>query len=359
MDGNRFDELGRVLGGQDSRRGVFRLLSGAVIGAVLGIPAADAPAKPKKKCPKKPCPAGFLRNKSTCKCECKRTPCRGGLEFDLKSCRCKCPAGMRECKDHCVAKDECCPGDPPCPEDPKGCCHAPGLDVCTIDGCCRELDGMKACNNFCIDTNTSNFHCGGCNLPCGASERCVGGECQPVGECPNGGKVCQGPSGPFCTPNDTFSCCGDNACNAFRECCDASQDLCCLKGECAQADGICCTNGRDLCGGKCCPFGQKCCGGECCSAMSCLDNRCCRTAVCGGANAAHKVCRAEGEFCCTPSSDADGWACPRGEEAPGSCATNGRCCPPGTFYEDGCGKCCRDVRDLCSECIAPTPGRTA
>ncbi|MFN8591166.1 MAG: hypothetical protein U0031_06840 [Thermomicrobiales bacterium] len=248
MDGNRFDDLGRILGGQDSRRGVVRLLAGTAIGALFGGAAADTSAKAKR-CPQKPCPTGFIRNKRTCKCECKRTSCRGGMEFDLKSCRCKCPSEMRECKDGCIGKDECCPGDPPCPEDPKGCCHAPGLDVCTIDGCCRELDGLKACNNFCVDTNTNRNHCGGCDNECRPEEVCVAGECTPNNQCPTGTKPCPGRlGGSFCAPGGN-ACCGDASCGGTDVCCDASQDICCVRGACVE--GRCCTGNRKVCNDRC------------------------------------------------------------------------------------------------------------
>jgi hypothetical protein len=367
MDDNRFDDLGRALGGHGTRRGALRLLIGAALGALAGRAAAETPAgakskgrrkgkgKGKKKgCPKKPCPQGYQRNKRTCKCECVRTTCSGGKEFDVDQCRCACPRGLRECQEGCVGPNECCPGDPPCPEEPRGCCYSPGVDVCTIDGCCAELDGKKACNNFCVDTTTDRNHCGDCNVRCGSGEGCVDGECVETSQCPGGQQTCPGyEDGPFCA-RPGHSCCGDYDCNPFRECCNAAEGLCCLKGRCVE--GRCCPEGREVCAGKCCLFGESCCGGECCSASQCVNNMCCRTGVCGSGTGS-KVCRTEQELCCTPSSNTDGWACPRGEDAPGGCAPNGRCCPPGTYYEDGCDKCCRDIRDLCSECIAPTPGR--
>ena len=183
MDEQRFDDVVRTLGERNSRRGALRLLTGGIFGALGGVPTVGALAKPKKKkkkksnCAKKSCPQGYQRNKRTCKCECTRVQCTGGKEFDAETCACTCPRGMRECRDGCVGPDRCCPGDPPCPEDPKGCCHAPGLDVCTIDGCCRELDGMKACNDFCVDTDTNPNHCGNCNVACDPGETCVRGEC--------------------------------------------------------------------------------------------------------------------------------------------------------------------------------------
>jgi hypothetical protein len=185
MDEQRFDDVVRTLSERGSRRGVMRLLAGGILGVLAGAPAPSALAKPKKKkkksgCPKQACPPGHQRNKRTCKCECTRQQCSGGKEFDAEACACRCPRGMRECRDGCVGPDRCCPGDPPCPEDPKGCCHAPGLDVCTIDGCCRELDGMMACNNFCVDTKSNRNHCGSCEWQCNANQECCDGSCTNI-----------------------------------------------------------------------------------------------------------------------------------------------------------------------------------
>ena len=49
MDGNRFDDIGRALGGLGSRRNALRVLAGAALGAITGGQAMDAPAKPRNK----------------------------------------------------------------------------------------------------------------------------------------------------------------------------------------------------------------------------------------------------------------------------------------------------------------------
>ena len=251
MDELRFDDVVRTLSERGTRRGALRLLASSVLGAPVGTPAASALAKSKKKkksnCTKKKCPQGQQRNKRSCKCECRRLQCSGGKEFDAESCTCGCPRGMRECRDGCVGPDRCCPGDPPCPEDPKGCCHAPGLDVCTIDGCCREPDGMKACNNFCVSTNTNPNHCGACNRACVPGESCIRGNCvleTGGAECPNGEPKC---GGECCDDNE--SCGVDNICeNPFV----------CPRAYCSNRNLVCCPPNDFTDTAYCCPTGAFC-----------------------------------------------------------------------------------------------------
>jgi hypothetical protein len=253
MDQQRFDDMVRTLSERNSRRGALRLLTGGIFGALVGVPTVGALAKPKKKkkkksnCAKKSCPQGYQRNKRTCKCVCTRVQCTGGKEFDVEACRCACPRGLRECRDGCVGPDRCCPGDPPCPEDPKGCCHAPGLDVCTIDGCCRELDGMKACNDFCVDTDTHPSHCGDCNVVCEPGETCVRGECtsEEQGEgCPNGQPRCGG------------ECCeGNEMCGVDKVC---ENPFVCPRAYCSNRNLVCCPPNSFTDTAYCCPTGAFC-----------------------------------------------------------------------------------------------------
>lgn len=213
MDGPRFDDLAQSFSTLGSRRAALRALAGAALAAVAGRPAAAA-AGERRDCPKRRCrKPGYARNPRTCRCECERRRCSGGKEFDPGSCRCRCPSGMRECNDTCVPRDGCCPGDPPCPEDPKGCCHAPGLEVCTIDGCCIQIDGKKACNGFCVDTTVSRHHCGECGAACGPGEVCEGGACRP------GCEPGQEPCGGGCVAAGTC-CSGTHVCPApYTQCC--------------------------------------------------------------------------------------------------------------------------------------------
>jgi hypothetical protein len=40
----------------------------------------------------------------------------------------------------------------------------------------------ELCGSLCVDLSSDGAHCGGCDLACGANERCTGGECECSGE---------------------------------------------------------------------------------------------------------------------------------------------------------------------------------
>ena len=48
MEKQRFDDMVRTLGERNSRRGALRLLTSGIFGALVGVPAVGALAKPKK-----------------------------------------------------------------------------------------------------------------------------------------------------------------------------------------------------------------------------------------------------------------------------------------------------------------------
>lgn len=295
MDHHSFDSLTRALGGQGSRRKAIRTIA-ASLTALAGIPGAKAQAKRK----------GRGKNKKK-RQGCKRQPCSGGMEFDVSSCQCRCPRDMRECRDHCVGRDRCCPSDPPCATDPKGCCHSPWVEVCTSQGCCAELDGMKACNDFCVDTDTSQNHCGACGVACRSDEVCISGRCRPI-QCVSGGPAC-----------------GDT-------CCDLGE-LCC-HGVCRPAGTAPCT------ADGWCPFPT---GHACCGSASCEQGPCCNPDV---------------ESCCDwiESDGAIETTCCPGD---GSRCAKGGCCPEGMQYTGdlGCDACCPESAQTCGDCVAPVPGR--
>lgn len=291
MDDIAFDTLTKLLGATPTRRNALGLTA-AALGALAGVPWAGALAKrkkskKKKKCAKKPCPPGFVRNKRTCTCS--------------------CPDGMRECRDGCVPGDGCCPGDPPCPTDPKGCCHSPGVDVCTIDGCCAELDGVKACNDFCVDTTIHPSHCGECDTACKSGELCIGGRCEP-NRC-----------------NDGKPACGDQCC--------AMGELCC--------HGICRLGGGDICtaDGWCSPVTGH--SHACRGTAGCADSPCCNVDI---------------EACCATTLDGTGAVITHCCPGDGSRCAPGGCCPPGMIWGD-CGLCCPEESFFCEGCVAPGPGR--
>jgi hypothetical protein len=307
MDDHTFDRLTRALSDRRSRRGVVQAISVALAG-LASIPGADLLAKRKGgNTPKKGKSKSKKKKQKKKQKGCKRQRCSGGMEFDMGSCQCRCPKDMRECRDHCVGRDRCCPSDPPCATDPKGCCHSPGVEVCTNDGCCLELNGMKACDLFCVDTNTSLDHCGDCWVRCRSDEVCIGGNCRPT-TCVNGEPAC-----------------GDT-------CCDPGE-LCC--------NGVCRFQGTAICtaDGWCPPVT----GHACCGSAGCAEGPCCNIDI---------------EACC-PTLESDGsvttTCCPGNGER---CAPGG-CCPAGMHWTSdlGCDACCPDGFGHCHECVAPVPGR--
>lgn len=231
MDSQRFDDLARSLTAARSRRGALRLLAGAALAAVAGR-AEPAGARERRDCPSKPCRPGYRRDRRTCKCECQRRPCQGGKEFDLAACTCTCPSGLKDCGDGvCVGQDQCCPDAESCPEDPRGCCDNNALSFCTIDGCC-DLAGpdKQVCNGFCVDTKSSNSHCGGCGVACGPCQRCENGAC--VDACGPGETCCGGrcTAGDGCPPPDNGLCGGKIRCvGEFSQCCTGGAEPTCCR----------------------------------------------------------------------------------------------------------------------------------
>ncbi|MFT3925515.1 MAG: hypothetical protein QM778_23450 [Myxococcales bacterium] len=59
--------------------------------------------------------------------------------------------------------------------------------ICDDTGTCQcTVAGEQRCGSSCVDVQTSNQNCGGCNNPCGANRTCVSGACMPtnaIGEC--------------------------------------------------------------------------------------------------------------------------------------------------------------------------------
>jgi hypothetical protein len=410
MDDSTFDRLAKVLGATPTRRTGLSLAFGAAFGALTNLlPTDDAEARGKrngegrrkratsekkgqgkkakgktkgkgkgkgkgngkKKTPPppppppppdaptwKPCPrcsSCQLCNHSTG--ECVTDPSMEGvLCAGCNTCRngaCNVPDDR-----YCEEGQRCMPG--------VGVC----CPVCQSDGSCCPV-GSICINpgpfsaNFCCETDFNDFcesNGDGTFRSCCPREThvCLNDQCVRRGECPDGMKACpKRTGGSWCVPED-FTCCGNNACNTHQECCDASKDICCLKGICA--GGKCCTGNREICEGQCCDFGKVCCGDTCCDPLSCINGQCCAGSVCGGIKADSRVCRTDAEFCCFgggSGAEQNGYACPRGDGSQADCAPGGKCCPAGTIYNDSCDACCEDIIRVCGSqrCVPPTPGR--
>ena len=170
------------------------------------------------------------------------------------------------------------------------------------DGGCPT--GLTLCGTSCVDTQTSFFHCSGCNQSCptGAADRCESGTCH----CGHQGAVC-------------------------------SSGLSCHLGACA-----CITGPTSLCQGCCLPglcmagntTGACGLGGVVCDI--CLATPC-TTAACNSGTCS-QTDRLDGSLCSGP-----------GTCHGGSCCTgcwDGSACQPGTA-----GAACGDLGAPCVNCI--------
>jgi hypothetical protein len=169
------------------------------------------------------------------------TDCRDDQVCSAGSCA--CPTGEEECAGACTDTQH----------DPLNCggCATAGGDVCDageycVDGVCVGECVLPniVCGTppACIDPQTNNDHCGGCDSPCTIADGflCQGGTCQCVGGLTNCGGVCV---------NTLF----DNA-----NC-----------GGCAGAGGQACTGGQYCDNGTCtCAGDLEFCGGNCVDTQS-------------------------------------------------------------------------------------------
>ncbi len=94
-------------------------------------------------------------------------------------------ANCNGCGNTCTAPQTCGGGGTP---GTCGCTPMPCGGRCgsVPDGCggmisCGGCPGASnmCCNSMCVDTDTSNMHCGGCNMPCTSPQTCGGGSAPP------------------------------------------------------------------------------------------------------------------------------------------------------------------------------------
>lgn len=210
-----------------SRRGLFKVLAGAALGAAGLIDRSPERAEAAKRCP---------HGKERCGGQCRAT-CTDVKVRNRATCHCECPDGMKSCGTNCVGKDICCPGEKDCgggcisedsccpytpkecpdgsclkkgtgaccpgveeacPTDPEGCCNTLAGQECSTSGCCNTLVGSSICNGACVDTDTDRNNCGACGTTCGPCQVCQGGECRSI--CQPGYECCAG------------SCCPTGSC---------------------------------------------------------------------------------------------------------------------------------------------------
>jgi hypothetical protein len=271
MDGNRFDDLVRELGGPKSRRSALGVLAGSVV-ALLGGAGADAASKRAlgEICRKNgDCASGLCGPKDrygrqSCACAtdadcndgnactsdhcdptthtCSHTfGCVTGVAnasavCTAKSCGFACNSGFKECAGACILEGDCCTGADCTTDvaDASATCVAgicgfacnggfmectPGLcmeaECCTHadcddgDGCTLDLCGPVS--HTCLQTRIRPFYSDTC-VSCSVKSDCLDGDC-----C--GGRCCT--DGGTCSTNDQGIpvCCTD--CHGkSAKCCD-------------------------------------------------------------------------------------------------------------------------------------------
>jgi hypothetical protein len=146
MDNERFDTLAKTLAAGADRRRVLRGLAAGAFVALAGRfgPGAGAAAKDRRRK--------------------KRRRARGGVGAAATTCGLVGAA--------CAASEECCPGS-----------------VCRVPAGggpmrCRCRYRRTECGGKCWVLATSETHCGRCDNPCAAGQRCCGGACHDA--CPGG-----------------------------------------------------------------------------------------------------------------------------------------------------------------------------
>jgi hypothetical protein len=172
------DDISRITASPISRREAFKLVGGAVGGALLaylgvgrasrglGAPAGGAQAP--QIIPR--CPRGEFRCGATC--------CRNGLACCNGKC---CTSGQTCCNDTCCPRGQCCNG--------RTCC--PSGQRCINGRCCPSA---QSCNGF---LGIFGVIC------CASGQTCCDGRCCPSGQCCNHGERCC-PTG--------YVCCGGARC---------------------------------------------------------------------------------------------------------------------------------------------------
>ncbi|MBL8601653.1 MAG: hypothetical protein JNK72_07005 [Myxococcales bacterium] len=212
--------------------------------------------------------------------------------------------------------------------------------------------GQTRCGEQCIDTASSNDHCGSCGTVCSAGQSCVSGACTMPMECPAGQSRCGERCVDTATSGDNCGSCG-NACPSGQTCmagtcmaeCPSGQTSC--SGQCvnAQTDGnncgACgnaCVAGQSCMGGTCmasvtCMTGQTACAGQCVSTQTDVNN----CGACGNACAAGQTCTAGAcmaRMCPSGQTDCNG-ACVNTQTDATNCGMCGRSCSAGQTCTNG------------------------
>ena len=163
---------------------------------------------------------------------------------EAPSYACQCPTNTVELGDLCVSplSEEYCGITA---ENPKN--YAVCKDGRICDGIkCQCPSGTQECDGKCIDTKTTNEHCGACDNKCGNNETCTlsSCKCNSGGRC--GGDICKDNS------NDHDHCGGKGECNSADVNSENYQGLICGEREiCENNNCKCDTSKYAFCNGTC------------------------------------------------------------------------------------------------------------
>lgn len=272
MDGRRFDELTRRMGGEIPRRHVLRGLVGGIAAAVGLSKGVSANGQEKKDlCHRTSDPntpwvvisvadAAYQKHLDT----------HGDQPF------------VDCCEDaDCTGYNTCGGGGTP---GQCGCTPVCDSETCSDDGCggtCPCPVNQDCCSGICTDLSTDDANCGSCGAVCESPETCGGDGSPGVCGCtPDPLEViCNG----VCSDTRIDNCgnlifCGPDVCDSGEIC--GGNGVCCTPS----CDGLTC--GDDGCGGTCeCDPDLFCVGGGCVSCLpenffGCRDNSECCTGYC-------------------------------------------------------------------------------
>lgn len=194
------------------------------------------------------CPPGYRCGGKPTRCYCGEpgATCDAGEECCNDECR-----DVSTDDNHCGYCGNRCGAEQSCED---GACVCPdGREVCG-SRCCPA--GQPCCAGTCVDTQIDSQHCGGCSRPCPAPKTCQSGQCR----CPVNRETC----GATCCPPGQRCCnnvCVDTQTNQ-QHCGGCNQP--CPAPKVCQAGSCVCPPNRAACGATCCPPGQQCSNGSCC-----------------------------------------------------------------------------------------------
>ena len=116
----------------------------------------------------------------------------------------------------------------------------------------RCKNDQTRCSGDCVNTNTSNKHCGACGVKCASGEQCLHGRCYSPDICPAGFQAC--PDFQRCSVDDSDCFCGSTTggqtvCFQDEDFCESPRP-CVTTNDCDEGrvclDSIGCCEARDL-----------------------------------------------------------------------------------------------------------------